>query len=59
MTQKRLDCGDSGGLSRRTVKCISCEILAHIPQKGKESFAAQLKEIWLVPSVKLARQRAK
>ena len=34
-------------------------ILAHIPQKGKESFAAQLKEIWLAPSVELARQRAK
>lgn len=34
-------------------------ILAHIPQKEKESFAAQLKEIWLAPSVQLARQRAK
>jgi transposase-like protein len=34
-------------------------ILAHVPQKEKESFAAQLKEIWLVPSAELARQRAK
>ena len=34
-------------------------ILAHIPQKEKESFAVQLKEIWLAPSVQLARQRAK
>ena len=34
-------------------------ILAHMPQKEKETFAAQLKEIWLAPSVQLARQRAK
>ena len=34
-------------------------ILAHIPQKEKESFAAQLKEIWLAPSLQLAQQRAK
>lgn len=33
-------------------------ILAHVPQKEKETFAAQLKEIWLAPSVELARQRA-
>ena len=33
-------------------------ILAHVPQKEKESFAAQLKEIWLAPSAGLARQRA-
>ena len=33
-------------------------ILAHVPQKEKESFAAQLKEIWLAPSAELARQRA-
>jgi putative transposase len=33
-------------------------ILAHVPQKEKESFAAQLKEIWLAPSAKIARQRA-
>ena len=33
-------------------------ILAHIPQKKKEIFAAQLKEIWSAPTVDLARQRA-
>ena len=33
-------------------------ILAHVPQKEKESFAAQLKKIWLAPSAELARQRA-
>jgi putative transposase len=33
-------------------------ILAHVPQKEKESFAAQLKEIWLAPSAEIARQRA-
>ena len=32
-------------------------IPAHVPQKEKESFAAQLKEIWLAPSAELARQR--
>ena len=34
-------------------------ILAHVPQKEKEMFAAQLKEIWLAPSAELARQRAR
>ena len=34
-------------------------ILAHVPQKEKYAFAAQLKEIWLAPSAELARQRAK
>jgi len=34
-------------------------ILAHVPQKEKDAFAAQLKEIWLAPSAELARQRAK
>ena len=34
-------------------------ILAHVPQKEKDSFAAQLKEIWLGPSAELASQRAK
>lgn len=34
-------------------------ILAHVPQKEKDAFAAQLKGIWLVPSVELARQRAR
>ena len=33
-------------------------ILAHIPQKERGSFAAQLKEIWLAPSAQLAQQRA-
>jgi len=33
-------------------------ILAHIPQKEKESFAAKLKEIWLAPEISAARQRA-
>lgn len=34
-------------------------ILAHVPQKEKDVFAAQLKEIWLAPSAELARQRAR
>ena len=33
-------------------------ILAHVPQKEKKTFAAQLKEIWLAPCAELARQRA-
>lgn len=33
-------------------------VLAHIPQKEKEAFAAKLKEIWLAPSAELARERA-
>ena len=32
-------------------------ILVHVPQKEKEAFAAQLKGIWLAPSVEMARQR--
>ena len=34
-------------------------ILAHVPQKEKDAFAAQLKEIWLAPNEDLARQRAR
>ena len=33
-------------------------ILAHIPHKDKESFAAQLKQIWMAPTVEEAHQRA-
>ena len=33
-------------------------ILAHVPQKSKKSFASHLKEIWLAPDVKTARKRA-
>lgn len=33
-------------------------ILVHIPQKEKESFASQLKEIWLAPHAAMARERA-
>jgi transposase-like protein len=33
-------------------------ILAHIPQKEKERFAAKLKEIWLAPEISAARRRA-
>ena len=33
-------------------------ILAYVPQKEKKSFAAVLKEIWLVPTAELARKRA-
>jgi putative transposase len=33
-------------------------ILAHVPQREKESFAAQLKEIWLAPNAAMARERA-
>jgi len=33
-------------------------ILAHIPQKEKETFASQLKEIWLAPNAAMARERA-
>ncbi len=31
-------------------------ILVHIPQKEKESFASQLKEIWLAPHAAMARE---
>lgn len=34
-------------------------ILAHVPQKDKQSFANVLKEIWLAPTVELANKRAK
>lgn len=33
-------------------------ILAHIPQKQKKSFASELKAIWLAPNDKVARERA-
>lgn len=33
-------------------------ILARIPHKSKESFAADLKQIWLAPDAKAARKRA-
>lgn len=33
-------------------------ILAHIPQKGKDAFAKELKEIWLAPAAAGARERA-
>ncbi len=33
-------------------------ILAHIPQKEKERFAAKLKEIWLAHDISAARRRA-
>jgi transposase-like protein len=33
-------------------------ILAHIPQRDKKSFAAELKGIWLAPSAEIARKRA-
>lgn len=33
-------------------------ILAHVPQKEKDVFAAEMKEIWLAPSAELARHRA-
>ncbi len=33
-------------------------ILAHIPHRDKKEFAGQLKEIWLAPSVEMARARA-
>jgi transposase-like protein len=33
-------------------------ILAHIPQRDKKSFAAELKEIWLAPSAEIAHKRA-
>lgn len=32
-------------------------ILAHVPQKSKGAFAAELKEIWLAPNAELARER--
>lgn len=34
-------------------------ILAHVPQKAKGAFAAELKEIWLAPNKELAQERAK
>ena len=33
-------------------------ILAHVPQKDKKSFAAVLKEIWRAPSAEIAEKRA-
>ena len=33
-------------------------ILAHIPQKEKESFAAKLKAVWLASVISAARRRA-
>ena len=33
-------------------------ILAHIPQREKESFAAKLKAVWLAPEISAARRRA-
>lgn len=33
-------------------------ILAHVPQKQKKSFASELKSIWLAPDDKVARERA-
>lgn len=33
-------------------------ILAHIPQKQKKSFASELKAIWLAPDDTVARERA-
>lgn len=33
-------------------------ILAHIPQRAKKEFAAELKEIWLAPNEEIARMRA-
>jgi putative transposase len=33
-------------------------IMAHIPHKAKESFGAQLKQIWLQPAVEDARAMA-
>lgn len=33
-------------------------ILAHIPQKQKKSFASELKSIWLAPDDRVARERA-
>ena len=33
-------------------------ILAHIPHKEKEAFAADLKQIWLAPTQEITRQRA-
>ena len=44
-----------------TYKCgthFMRNIMVHVPQKDKKSFAAQLKEIWLAPFSKLTRQRA-
>lgn len=35
-----------------------CNILAHVPQREKDSFAAQLRETWPAPSDELPRQRA-
>ena len=33
-------------------------ILVHVPQREKESFASQLKEIWSAPSAEIARRRS-
>ena len=48
------------GASRERCKVhFMWNIPARVPQKEKDIFAAQLKEIWLAPSAELARQRAK
>ena len=47
------------GASRQRCKVhFMRNILAHIPQKDKKFFAAELKEIWLAPSAESARKRA-
>ncbi len=33
-------------------------ILAHVPEKHKKSFASELKSIWFAPDDKVARERA-
>lgn len=33
-------------------------VLAHVPHRDKKEFAGQLKELWLAPSVEMARARA-
>jgi len=43
------------GASRQRCKVhFMRNILAHVPQKEKEAFAAKLKEIWLAPSASRA-----
>ena len=45
--------------SGKTMRKVSLRnILAHIPHRDKQAFAAELKQIWLAPDAEAARKRA-
>lgn len=51
--------GLSGSIWQRCKVHFMRNIMAHIPQKDKETFAVQLKEIWSASTEETARKRAK